>query len=186
MSQPAQAAESGHDGHDGHDGHGEHHDVSFYYKTYAALVVLFIVSVVGPYIGEITGIQSITLVTAFGIAVVKAGLVIRNFMHLNVEKAFVHYFLITSIAFMFLFFFAVAPDVMNHEGSRWENVAAKSWIEKQAAYEEANAGHHGGGHGDAHGGGHGDAHGDGHEGGHGADEAHKKDEHAAPEGDGHH
>lgn len=162
------AAEHGHDDH----GHGDHHDVSFYYKTYAALVVLFLVSVIGPYIGEITGIQIITLITAFGIAVVKAGLVIRNFMHLNVEKAFVHYFLITSLAFMFLFFFAVAPDVMKHDGSNWENVAAKEWIEqKDAEYAAGGGDHHGGGHGDAHGEDHGGGHDEGHgekkeEGGH--------------------
>ena len=142
------AAEHGHDDH----GHGDHHDVSFYYKAYAALVVLFLISVIGPFIGEVTGIQIITLITAFGIAVVKAGLVIRNFMHLNVEKAFVHYFLITSLAFMFLFFFAVAPDVMKHDGSNWKNVAAEAWIDKvDAEYAAGGGDHHGGGHGDAHG-----------------------------------
>jgi len=147
----------GHDhGHEGHGhGHGPHHDTSFYFKTYLVLLVLFGISVAGPEVGEATGIQAITLITAFGIAVVKAGLVIRNFMHLTVEKSFVHYFLITSVAFMFLFFFAVAPDVMNHEGTRWENVAAKSWIAKKQAEQAAGGDHHGeGGHGEA---GHGEA-----------------------------
>ena len=94
MAENAQAADHGHDNHG--DGHHDHHDVSFYYKTYAVLVVLFVISFIGPWIGEATGVYAITLFTAFGIAVVKAALVIRNFMHLNVEKAFVHYFLITA------------------------------------------------------------------------------------------
>jgi len=131
------------DGHDDH-GHDEHHDVSFYYKTYAVLLVLLVVSILGPEVGEATGLKIITLITAFGIAVVKAGIVIRNFMHLHTEKTFVHYFLITSLAFMALFFFAVAPDVMKHEGTRWENKAAKAWIQKvEAEYAAGGGDHHG-------------------------------------------
>jgi len=165
MSEQAASTEHAEGHGDGHD----HHDVSFYIKTYVALLVLLVVSVLGPEVGEVTGIQAITLFTAFGIAVIKAGLVIRNFMHLNVEKSFVHYFLITSLAFMFLFFFAVSPDVLNHEGSRWVNEAAKAEIERAQAAHEAGGGH---GHGDAHGDeGHGDAHGDEHGDAHG-DEGH--------------
>ena len=35
------------------------------------------------------GIQGVTLITAFGIAIVKAYLVAKNFMHINVEPRFV-------------------------------------------------------------------------------------------------
>ena len=49
------------------------------------------------------GIKWLTLVTAFGIAVVKAYLVAANFMHLKVEKKYVVYLLLTALAFMFLF-----------------------------------------------------------------------------------
>ena len=70
MAENAQAADHGHDNHG--DGHHDHHDVSFYYKTYAVLVVLFVISFIGPWIGEATGVYAITLFTAFGIAVVKA------------------------------------------------------------------------------------------------------------------
>lgn len=152
------------DNHAAHDeghghGHGAHYPVEHYYKTYGILVVLFLVSVVGPYIGEITGLWWLTLITAFGIAFVKAGLVIRNFMHLNVEQSFVHYFLITSLAFMLLFFFAVSPDVQNHEGTNWVNYAAEDEIARvQEEYKNGEPGHgaHGGDHGEA---AHGDAHG---------------------------
>ncbi len=90
---------------------------------------------------------------------VKAGLVIRNFMHLHVEKTFVHYFLITSVAFMALFFFAVAPDVMKHDGSNWKNVAAEEWIKKvDEEYANGGGAHGGAEHGEAPAG---DAHGEG-------------------------
>jgi len=163
MSDNAASADK-HDHGDGHGdhGHGDHsHGVDFYYKTYAVLLGLLVISVLGPEVGEATGLQIITLITAFGIAVVKAGLVIRNFMHLTLEKRFVHYFLITSLAFMFLFFFAVAPDVLNHEGSNWVNEAAIAHIERVQEEQAAGGGHGHGGH-DA--GGHGDA--EHHEGGH--------------------
>jgi caa(3)-type oxidase subunit IV len=134
-------------GHDGH--HEEHiHEVSHYRNVYFALVVLFLISVAGPAVG----IWWLTLITAFGIAVVKASLVIKYFMHLDTEQRFVHYFLLVSLLFMFLFFFAVAPDVMNHHGTNWQNVAAKAEVERGLAAGDGHGGHGGGG---EHGGGEG-------------------------------
>jgi caa(3)-type oxidase subunit IV len=145
------AAAAAHDDH-----HEEHiHTVRHYVNVYFVLVGLFIVSVLGPMLG----IKIVTLITAFGVAVVKASLVVHYFMHLTVEKRFVHYFMATSLAFMFLFFFAVAPDVMKHEGTNWVNVAAKAETAKIEADPNhgAPAHHEGGGeHGGAaeqHGGG---------------------------------
>jgi caa(3)-type oxidase subunit IV len=150
MADPHDKAHAGHDhGHAGHahgdhghgdHGHGEHHvhPTSHYVKVWAALIVLFIISVVGPMIG----IKIVTLITAFGIAVVKASMVVKYFMHLDIEKRFVHYFLALSLAFMFLFFFAVAPDVMNHQGTNWTNVAAQHEVERGLAEGDG----HGGGH----------------------------------------
>jgi len=37
------------------------------------------------------GIKVVTLITAFGIALVKAYLVAKNFMHINVERRFIPY-----------------------------------------------------------------------------------------------
>ena len=45
------------------------------------------VSVAGPMLG----VKWLTLITAFGIAIVKAYLVAKNFMHVNVEQRFVAY-----------------------------------------------------------------------------------------------
>ena len=65
------------------------------------------------------GVWWITMITAFGIACVKAYLVITRFMHINLEPPFVSYLVVTALVFMLLFFAGTAPDVMEHEGSNW-------------------------------------------------------------------
>jgi caa(3)-type oxidase subunit IV len=98
-------------------GHGHHPN---YKKIYFVLLGLLVVSILGPEIG----IVWVTLVTAFGIALVKANLVVQNFMHLRWEKRIMKWMLATSVVLMFLFFAGVAPDVMKHEGHRWINDSA--------------------------------------------------------------
>ena len=143
-------------------GHGEqemshHYD---YVKIWKILVVLLIISVLGPEIG----IKWITMITAFGIAFVKAWMVVKYFMHLNHAPKFIAYLGATCLALMVLFFGAVAPDVMKHDGNNWENLAAEAEVARGLA---AGSGHHGDeeGHGDD--GGHGDEGGHGDDGGHG-------------------
>lgn len=97
-----------------------------YIKTWGVLLVLLVISVVGPEIG----IQWLTLLTAFGIALVKAYLVAKNFMHVNLESRWVTYMLVVMLAIMGIFFYGVAPDVMKHEGHNWENRAAKAAVAK--------------------------------------------------------
>lgn len=151
MSEHAHAADIHGDSHGGDDGHHGHPD-SHYVKIWGILCVLLVVSVLGPEAGNLI----LTLITAFGIAFVKAWMVMKYFMHLDVEKPIVHYILITCLVFMVLFFAGVAPDVMEHDGDSWENLAAKSVVEAGLAEMEAG----GDGHGDdshaepAHGGGH--------------------------------
>jgi caa(3)-type oxidase subunit IV len=106
-----------------------------YVKIWAILVALLVASVLGPMIG----IKVVTLITAFGIALVKAYLVARYFMHLTIEKKWVGYLLVTMIAFMAIMFGGTAPDVMLHEGQRWENTAAKGVV--NAGMEAAPAHH---------------------------------------------
>jgi len=107
-----------------HDGHDGGHHVN-YFAIYVALIVLFLISVAGPEIGERTGWRWLTLITAFGIAIVKARLVINNFMHLKWEKRIMKWLLTTSLILMALFVAGVSPDVLNHEGTNWDNTAAK-------------------------------------------------------------
>lgn len=108
---------------------GHAHEHPNYVKIWAILLVLLVVSVLGP----MAGIKALTLITAFGIAVVKAFLVARYFMHLNVEPRYVVYLLTTCLAFMFLMFAGVAPDVMEHSGQNWTNVAAQAEVRRASA-----------------------------------------------------
>ena len=96
-----------------------------YVKIWAILVGLLIVSV----LGSLSSIRGVVLVAAFGVAVVKAYLVAKNFMHLTVEKRWVPYLLIMCLAFMVILLAAVSPDVMHHSGLHWENNAAKQAVE---------------------------------------------------------
>jgi caa(3)-type oxidase subunit IV len=108
--------------------------------------VLLILSILGPIVAphaEFGFLQAwmITIMTAFGIAVVKAYLVAANFMHLNIEKKYISYLLGTMLMLMLLFFAGTAPDVMKHKGENWENVAAEAEIERAL---KAQAADHGG------------------------------------------
>ena len=105
-----------------------------YTQVYIWLLILLCISVVGP----MAEIRWLTLITAFGIAVVKAYLVARNFMHVNIAPRYVAYFISTTLIFVLLFFAAVAPDVMKAEGSNWMK-PAETWNPPVAA--EAHATH---------------------------------------------
>lgn len=124
----------------GHGGHG-HVD---YITIWKYLVILLVASVVGP----MFEIQALTLLTAFGIAFVKAYLVIKHFMHLPLEKKYVTYFVGTALIFMFLFYAGTSGDVMNHTGRNWSNVAAKQETERALKQIQANPHGHGS-HGEA-------------------------------------
>ena len=131
---------------------GESHGTAHYTKILVILMALAFVS----YIGPMFGIKVLTLVTAFGIAVVKAFLVIKHFMHLTIEKRYIGYFLLASVGFMFILFFGTAADVLNHRGRNWENVSAQREVIR--AMNAPKTDHHGG-HGEeaAPAGGHGEA-----------------------------
>ncbi len=93
--------------------HGPHRN---YVKIWAILVALLVISVVGP----MTGIRVVMLTTAFGIALVKAYMVAKNFMHLDIEKPIVHWLLIVGLALMVLLYGALAPDIQKGEGQYWK------------------------------------------------------------------
>jgi caa(3)-type oxidase subunit IV len=97
-----------------------------YVKIWGILVALLVVSVLGP----LVGVRWLTLITAFGIAFVKAFLVAKHFMHITMEKRWVTWLLLTMLALMAIMIAGVAPDVLKHDGWRWENTAAKQWVEK--------------------------------------------------------
>jgi len=119
-----------------------------YVRIYAILLVLLAVSIVGPWVGETLDMEVgalgrqfrlgivITLITAFGIAVVKAWLVIKNFMHLTIERVIPKLFLAASVLLLALFWGGVAPDVQLHDGRMWENDAAKAAVARGIPVEE--------------------------------------------------
>jgi len=126
-----------------HDAHGGGHHTN-YVKIWGILCVLLVISVAGPFLG----IRLVTLITAFGIAVVKADMVCRYFMHINLEKKYVAYLVGSMVVLMVLMVGAVSPDVMKHEGANWHNKAAADWVEKglKEAPAEHGEGHHEGAH----------------------------------------
>jgi caa(3)-type oxidase subunit IV len=63
-----------------------------YVKIYITLVTLAAMSMLGPTLG----IPALTLITAFGIALVKATMVAAYFMHLNIERRYIWFLLFIS------------------------------------------------------------------------------------------
>ena len=100
-----------------------------YVKVWAILVALLIVSV----LGSRSHIREVVLIAAFGVALVKAYLVAKNFMHVNVEKRWVPYLLVMCLLFIAILFAGVAPDVMKHTGLHWTNPSAYRPAEAGAA-----------------------------------------------------
>jgi caa(3)-type oxidase subunit IV len=99
-----------------------------YIKIWYWLLVLLAVSVAGPMLE----IPAITIITAFGIATVKAYLVAANFMHLKFEKKIIWFLLILSICLLGVFFFGTAPDLMMTEGDQWiDCIADQSCVEQR-------------------------------------------------------
>ncbi|HSH76711.1 MAG TPA: c-type cytochrome [Longimicrobiales bacterium] len=120
-----------------HGHHDEHHEGHHpnYKKIYFTLLILLVVSVVGPFLE----ILWVTLITAFGIAIVKANLVIQNFMHLKWEKRIMKWMLTTSLVLMALMVAGISSDVLNHEGRNWVNIAAQAAVERGIEGGEAEA-----------------------------------------------
>ena len=98
-----------------------HHETS-YVAIWGVLCALLVVSVLGP---MVVGVRFLTLITVFGIAIIKAYMVCRYFMHLNIEKKWVAYILGFMLALMLVFFGGVAPDVLEHDGLQWQ----KTYVE---------------------------------------------------------
>lgn len=98
--------------------HSNGHGHTNYVKIWGLLLVLLVVSVIGPEFG----IRVVTLITAFGVAIVKAYIVAKYFMHLTIEPKWVAYILGGMLAFMLVFFGGIAPDVLKHDGQNWQKL----------------------------------------------------------------
>ena len=121
-----------------------------YVRIYALLLALLAVSIAGPLVGErldteisVFGYRiglgiTLTLITAFGIAIWKASLVVKHFMHLSIERPIAKIFLAASVLLLALFWGGVAPDVQLHEGRMWENLAAKEAVTRGIVDDHAD------------------------------------------------
>jgi caa(3)-type oxidase subunit IV len=103
-----------------------------YVKIWGILLVLLAISIAGPMFERPT----LTLITAFGIALVKASLVATYFMHLNVEKRYIRYMLYAMLLMIGLLFAGTAPDIMQASGLRWKNQAVQELVEEHATHED--------------------------------------------------
>ena len=117
-----------------HGGGAGHH--RNYVKIWAILTGLLVVSVLGPMVG----IRVVTLIAAFGIALVKAYLVAKNFMHLDVEKPIVGWLLAVALILMVVLYAGVAPDVEKSKGQNWEKTAGYHYMSKAAEGESHEGG----------------------------------------------
>jgi caa(3)-type oxidase subunit IV len=140
MSDHANAAHGDHASHERH-----------YFNVWVILLVLLIISFLGPIVGgklhdagsiTVHTARVITLITAFGIAVYKAWLVAKNFMHVTVQPRFVIYMLSTALVFMLLLYAGAAPDVMEHEGAHWAKVNPDAGQPDRVLHPEAHGAHH--------------------------------------------
>ncbi len=122
--------------------HAQAHPHPNYLKVYAILVALLAVSVFGP----MAGIRAVTLIAAFGIALVKAYMVAKNFMHLNVEKRWIHWALGLALTFMVLLYAGISPDVGRDSGQRWKKDAGWHHLPHVASTEHAEQGSGAAGH----------------------------------------
>ncbi len=109
-------------------------------------MVLLLVSLVPALVAQQMNlhITGIVVTVAFIVALVKAYLVIKHFMHLTVEKRYIGFLMLTMLAFMLVFIGGVSPDVMKHEGQRWTNDAAKKVVDEGLKADAAKGedGHH--------------------------------------------
>jgi caa(3)-type oxidase subunit IV len=110
-----------------------------YFKIWAILSGLLVVSVAGTLLG-LNIPTKITVTVAFTIAIIKAYMVARYFMHINLERKYVAYLVGAMLVLMFLMVGAVSPDVMKHEGANWHNTAAEEWVKNGLAHPPAEEG----------------------------------------------
>ena len=109
------------------------HSAKHYIKLYFILLFLLVVSILGPELE----IRIVTLITAFGIALVKAYIVAAEFMHLKEEKKIIHYMLYTMLIFMGVFFAGICADNMRAKGERWEKPVSLKILEDYRAKQSS-------------------------------------------------
>ncbi len=81
-----------------------------YLTIWCWLMALVVISVAASAVLPKT--QALTLI--FAIAVIKALLVARNFMHMKNESAIIYAIMLVPLAFVIIFLFGLFPDFVYH------------------------------------------------------------------------
>lgn len=81
-----------------------------YFRIWIWLVVLVIVSITASFVLP----KSIALLLIFSVAVVKALLVVLNYMHLKYEKLLLYALAIVPLLIVAILIFALFPDFVFH------------------------------------------------------------------------
>ncbi|GEM_PF-1420822 len=85
----------------------DYHGHPNYNMIYLTLIVLLGISL----LGDLMPAKSLLIALVFGTAIIKAALVIRNFMHLKYENLFLWIISIGAVLFILLaFFWGMYPD----------------------------------------------------------------------------
>ncbi len=87
----------------------DYHGHPNYLLVYLILVAILGISLLAGYLGA----KLLAVVLIFGLAVVKAGLVLANFMHVKFEPKIIWGIIGFAVLCMFFFYFGVFPDIVN-------------------------------------------------------------------------
>ncbi|MEB3204944.1 MAG: hypothetical protein VKP57_09615 [Candidatus Sericytochromatia bacterium] len=91
-----------------------------YWRIWAILVSLPLLSLAA----QQTGMGWLAILVSLVVMLTSTWFAVTTWMHVHLEPRFVPYLCILGLAGMFMFFFMVAPDVLNHEGNNWQNRSA--------------------------------------------------------------
>ncbi|NNE44146.1 MAG: caa(3)-type oxidase subunit IV [Gemmatimonadetes bacterium] len=122
---------------DGHDHGGHVVSLKVLIGTWAALVVLTVVTVAATWID----LGSLNILLAMLIAVVKSALVVLLFMHLLWDKPFHSIIFLSSTLFVALFISFALMDTREYEASKIPGYSPEMEIAAQEAAASATDGH---------------------------------------------
>lgn len=93
-----------------------------YWRIWAILVSLPLMSLAA----QQTGLGWLAITVSLVVMLTSTWFAVTTWMHVHLEPRYIPYLCIMGLAGMFMFFFMVSPDVMNHEGNNWKNPSANA------------------------------------------------------------
>jgi cytochrome c oxidase subunit IV len=99
-----------------------------YYKVFAALMVLLVLTVAAAFIPRSWGLGRIGIVIAFAIAIVKATLVVLYFMHIKGSSRLTRVFVVAGLAWLAIL---MSITIIEYHSRPWLTGNAPMTIEPQ-------------------------------------------------------